>query len=144
MSYSTILVPVVPGHVEEGRKALEAARSLLAPDGTITVISVHEDPPYYMPTDAYWTVPAVLERQETLGAELQEELGGPGVEVVVRRGQPTRVILDLAQRGGFGCIVMPSSQPGWRHAFLGSTASGVVRHAHCSVLVLREQHADEG
>ncbi|GAA5166050.1 universal stress protein [Ornithinimicrobium tianjinense] len=138
MSYSTILVPVVPDHVDEGRKAIETARQLLDPGGRITVIAVHEDPPYYMPTDAYWAVPAVLERQETLGTELQDALGSPDVEVLVRRGQPTRVILDLAQEGGYGCIVMPSSQPGWRHTFLGSTASGVVRHAHCSVLVLRE------
>lgn len=57
---------------------------------------------------------------------------------VVKHGHPARAIVNLAQEEGHDCIVIPSPAH-WHHLRLGSTAAGVVRHAHCSVHVLREQ-----
>ncbi|WP_170501927.1 universal stress protein, partial [Ruegeria atlantica] len=38
---------------------------------------------------------------------------------------------------GIDCIVLASHKPGMKDFFLGSTAALVVRHARCSVHVLR-------
>lgn len=140
MAYSTILVPIAPGYGEEAHRALEVARSLLTPDGRITVVSVIEELPAYLTMEIYSTMdPQVRENQMTVGEGIVEAFTAEDTEVVTRSGHPTRVILDLAKTEGHDCIVIPSAQPGWEHYLLGSTASGVVRHARCSVHVVRHR-----
>jgi nucleotide-binding universal stress UspA family protein len=59
---------------------------------------------------------------------------------VVREGDPKRTILDYAATINCDCIVMGSH--GWHGVdrfFMGSVSEGVVRHAHCSVLVVRRR-----
>jgi nucleotide-binding universal stress UspA family protein len=51
-----------------------------------------------------------------------------------------RAIVDLAEELGAGLIVMGSrGQGGVKRALLGSVSDSVVRHAHCPVLVVREE-----
>ena len=141
MSYDKILVPVAPGHGDETIKALEVARSLLSPDGRVSAVTVLEDLPRYMASEAYVVEPVFEESQQAAVDQVVQELSDLGVDVVVKHGYPARAIVDLAKDEGHDCIVVASSQPDWRHLLLGSTAAGVVRHAHCSVHVLREQGA---
>lgn len=144
MAYAKILVPIAPGYGEEAHRALEVARSLLLPEGRITVVSVIEELPAYLTVDIYYAIdPTVRENQMKVGESIVEAFTADDVEVVTRSGHPTRAILDVAKQEGHDCIVIPSAQPGWEHYLLGSTASGVVRHARCSVHVLR-QPAPEG
>lgn len=138
MSYSKILVPVVPGHGGETARAMEVARSLLSPDGSITVVTVLEDLPRYLSGDAYTVEPLVEESQRAAADQVVQEFRGSDVEVVVRHGHPARAIVSLAQEAGHDCVVIASRQPDWHHLVLGSTAAGVVRHAHCSVHVVRD------
>jgi universal stress protein F len=142
MSYSKILVPVAPGHGEEAARAVAVARSLVAEDGSITVITVMEELPRYLSIEAFSMDPDLQESQRAIGQAVVEELTAPDVEVLVRHGYPTRVILGEAEDDGYDCIVISSAQPGWQHIFLGSTASSVVRHAHCSVHVVRPPAQD--
>lgn len=139
MSYSKILVPVAPAHGDEALRAVQVARSLVATGGTITVITVLEDVPRYVTMEAYVMDPVIEAGQQAVRKAVVEQFTAPDIEVVVRQGYPTRVILDEARGGGYDCIVIPSAQPGWEHFFLGSTASSVVRHAHCSVHVVRHE-----
>ena len=138
MSYSKIMVPVTPDHGPAAGRAMEVARSLLAPGGSITVVSVIEDLPRYLTADIYSIGPVVVEKERDVATAAEQEFAAPDVTVVTRIGHAARTILDLAAEGGHDCIVITSAQPGWQHALMGSTASGVVRHAHCSVHVLRE------
>lgn len=143
MSYSKILVPVAPGHGAEAQRAVDVARSLATADGRITVITVMEELPHYMTVEAIAMDPALREAQRAIGEAVVKEFTAPDVEVLVRHGYPTRAILDEAKDGSYDCIVIASAQPGWQRLFLGSTASSVVRHAHCSVHVLRDEGAHE-
>jgi universal stress protein F len=142
MSYSKILVPVAPGHGGEAGRAVDVARSLVDEGGSITVVTVIEDLPRYLTAETMAWDPSILESQQAVGQAVVAEFTAPDVEVVVRHGYPTRTILDEAKEGGYDCVVIASAQPGWAHFFLGSTASSVVRHAHCSVHVVRAA-ADE-
>lgn len=139
MSYPTILVPIAPGFGDESDRALEVARSLLSEGGKITVVSVLEELPKYLTAEIYALTPQIRHNHDTLAQTIREKFTAPDVEVEIRSGHPTRAILDLAKNGAHECIVIASAQPGWSHFFLGSTASGVVRHAHCSVHVLRHE-----
>lgn len=135
--YSMILVPVDPDLGDQVQEALEAARALLEPGGQIEVLTVFQDlPPYY---GAVVDAGHIGEQKKRMQALLTEQVGAPDVTISVRAGRPARVIVDRAGEGGHDCIVIASHQPGWGHRLLGSTAAGVVRHARCSVHVLRGQ-----
>ena len=137
MSYTKILVPVAPGHGPEAGRSIEVARSLLSPEGTITVLAVLEDLPLYLAPDVDTLAPPVDERQRAVAKGIVDEFSAPDVEVITRNGHATRTIVKLAKRRGYDCIVIASAQPGLEHFLLGSTASGVVRQARCSVHVVR-------
>lgn len=56
---------------------------------------------------------------------------------VEHHNAPHRAILGLASDEAFDLVVMNSHHPEQRDHVLGSNASEVVRHASCSVLVVR-------
>jgi nucleotide-binding universal stress UspA family protein len=68
---------------------------------------------------------------------LQAAPPGTRVERVVVRGRPRHEIVAVAADLGADLIVLARhGSSGIRHAFMGSTAESVLRHASCPVLVL--------
>lgn len=140
--YSKVMVPVAPGFGDEAQHAVDVARSMLAPGGRLTVISVFEDPPHYlMATEPLLSDSSLEGSRASVRKTVVDTFEAEDVDVFFKRGHPTRAILDLAKDEGNDCIVIASARPGWQTFFLGSTASGVVRHATCSVHVLRDPAA---
>ena len=80
---------------------------------------------------------------EEHGRELTDavaKLKAAGVEAqtIEAVGHPAESIVDEAERGGFGLIVVGHrGHHGVARFLLGSTALRVVTHAHCDVLVVR-------
>ena len=69
-----------------------------------------------------------------------EQTGGTIPQVHLLRGRPDREIVHLADEIGAGLIVMGSrGLGGVRRALMGSVSDSVVRHAHCPVLIVREE-----
>ena len=70
-----------------------------------------------------------------------ERIGKSGAEVAgahLKTGEPVGEIVALAEDMGAGLIVVGSrGLGGVRRALVGSVSTGVLRHAHCSVLVVR-------
>ena len=61
-------------------------------------------------------------------------------EIYVRNGRPSHEIVAAAKELDADFIVISThGRTGLKHAFIGSTAENVVRHAPCPVLTLREQ-----
>src|SRR5918999_1669842 len=70
-----------------------------------------------------------------------ERGGGAGVHA--RIGRPDAEIVGLADELGAGLIVLGSRGLGpLRRALVGSVSDSVVRHAHCPVLVVRQEKED--
>ena len=70
---------------------------------------------------------------------------GFGVETVVRLGDPRVEICEEARRWEADLILMGShGRTGLRAFLMGSVAQSVVRHAPCSVEVVRETHHEPG
>ena len=129
--YNNVLVPVALDHAPTAEAALKAARLLAGTDGTIRALTVIEGIP---PMVANELPAGMLEHQ-------REACAGEGrsepVEAHVVTGHAARTILDYAEQMKADCIVIASHDPGIQDYFLGSTAARVVRHAHCSVHVVR-------
>ncbi len=71
--------------------------------------------------------------------------GGSVAQAHLRLGRPDEEIVTLADEIGAGLVVTGSrGLGGIRRALMGSVSDGVVRHAHCPVLVVRgEEMAEE-
>ncbi len=82
------------------------------------------------------------EAQEVLDEQVKkiEKTGGIIPQVHFGRRRPDREIVRLADEIGAGLIIMGSrGRGGVRSALMGSVSDSVVRHAHCPVLVMREE-----
>ncbi len=134
--YKHILVPIAADHPETTKKTLDIAKKLLAPEGVLTLFTVLEPIPAYVAQhlpegQLEHNMQAVL---KDLEADLTEI---PGGQAKLSTGHPAREIEHFAAEHDVDCIVMASHRPGLQDYFLGSTAARVVRHAKCSVHVLR-------
>jgi nucleotide-binding universal stress UspA family protein len=134
--YNNILVPISFDEDRDSTGAIKVAKTLADAGATITLIHVMEQIPTYaityMPTDY------ITESRNAIQTELQalaEDI--PGGKALLVEGHSGRTILDWADKHGVDCIVIASHRPGMQDLLLGSTATTVVRHAHCAVHVLR-------
>ncbi|WP_112323590.1 universal stress protein [Oceanibium sediminis] len=119
-----------------GEKAIEVARRLVTKDGTIIGVHVYEPMPGS--ASAYVSKEAVARAYNSMKQALEDRVAPwPDVEGVMLKGHSGRAIVDYAEEVGADCIIVGSHKPGMRDIFLGSTAARIVRHAQCSVHVLR-------
>jgi len=133
----TIIVPVALAQIDKAQSMLDVARQLGGEDGNIVLVTVIEDVPGYIAAE----LPSGLleNAAEEARGELRTLARSAGMElaVEVRKGSPATAILDVASERKADVIVIASHRPGFQDFFLGSTAARVVRHAQCSVHVIR-------
>jgi len=138
--FSKILVPVDlsdPDHFETAVKsASEMARQNGAELRLVTVVApVQPTVAHYLPADTHQKFIADARAQLD---ELAAASGlGEKASTVVHEGNIYHEVLDEAEACGADLIVMGSHRPGMSTYLLGSNAARIVRHAACSVLVLR-------
>jgi nucleotide-binding universal stress UspA family protein len=73
-----------------------------------------------------------------------EAAGGSVAQAHLRVGRPEAEITTLAEEIGAGLIVVGSrGLSAVRRALMGSVSSSVVQHAHCPVLVVRQEESEE-
>ena len=135
--YRTIIVPVDLSLEEKGRAIVDRAVKLGGSGARIILVNVLEELPGYVAVE----LPAGLVEQsrEDALAKLKAIAADAGIkaETVVRIGHPANQILDLAEETKADLVIIASHRPGLQDYFIGSTAGRVVRHATCSVLVVR-------
>lgn len=79
--------------------------------------------------------------REFLGKTLAK-IGVNGIQVAVLVGDPGLKVTEYATSVDADLIIVPSHGfHGVKHLLLGSTAERIIRHAHCSVLVLRHKRS---
>lgn len=134
--YNHILVAVAFDADHEPKRALQAAQALADNNTRVTVLHVKDAIPGY--AISYTPVDYEVGLKEALRNQLDEMAdqfqNGMGVLV---DGHSGRTILEWADENAVDCIVIASHRPGLQDYFLGTTASRVVRHAQCSVHVVR-------
>ena len=139
--YKTILVPVDLGERAMAQPALDRAVALAtASGGTIRLITVRS----IVPVTYMEFVPPSFDEGQQLEAEaaLAEVAAGvplppERVSAVVRLGSIYNEVLEEAEKTGADLIVVGSHRPTMATYLLGSNAATIVRHARCSVLVVR-------
>jgi nucleotide-binding universal stress UspA family protein len=144
---------------EESSLAAEAAVEVSDKTGSeLHVIHVYGVAPIYPlypeaadPEGAELEDPVFEEELESLSEQRAREVledaveevqsaGGTVAQAHLREGGVPHEIVALAEDTGVGLIVVGSrGHGGIRRALMGSVSDAVVRHAHCPVLVVRDQ-----
>jgi nucleotide-binding universal stress UspA family protein len=135
--YKTILVPIDMAHLAEGKAIIDVAIDHASEGARIILLYVVEEVPNW----AAISLPANIIDKSLNSArdELKAIANATGrkMEVEVRTGHSYNTILDVAEEKDVDMVIIASHRPGLQDYFLGSTAAKVVRHAKCSVLVVR-------
>lgn len=117
-------------------KAIEAAKALLSENGKI--IALHVVEPINNVVQSFVTEESKSKAHETIKGLMADRLRNEqSIESVILAGHPGSEITAYAEKVGADCIIVGSHRPGLNDFFLGSTSARVVRHAKCSVHVLR-------
>jgi universal stress protein F len=140
--YKKILVPIDVSHSESGELGLNAAVKIANASGAqMVLLSVIADLPNLVASQ----LPPDFAKQAAASADEQLRaiakkcgLADGAYKTVVRDGPAHHEILDEADQIGADLIVVASHRPELADYLLGSVAAKVVRHANCSVLVVRK------
>ncbi|MFC4352044.1 universal stress protein [Fodinicurvata halophila] len=136
--YKTVIVPLDLSHTERLQPMVSAARQLSSEDAEILLVNVIEDIPAYVRSQ----VPQSIrdERDEEVRKHLHKiaKENGLSENIMVRTGHAATEILAAAKEKKADLIVIASHKPGFGDFLIGSTAARVVRHAACTVHVVRE------
>ncbi len=134
--YKNILVPVIFDEHHDTQASYLVARALAGEDAKFTALHVLETIPSYVAIQISAELLSKT-RQEVEDALVQSAKALPGAVPMLISGNAGKAIVEYASENNIDCIVLASHRPGFEDLFLGSTASRVVRHAKCSVHVIR-------
>jgi nucleotide-binding universal stress UspA family protein len=140
--YKTVLLPVDLDEEPSWRKALPTALEYCrASDADLHVLTVVPDLAMgvtaYLPEDSGRKL--IKRAKDTLAAFIEENVPETlGANKIVVQGTVYQRILEVAEEIGADLIVMAAHRPALKDYLLGPNAARVVRHATCSVLVVRE------
>jgi len=133
--YKKIVVALGLDH-GHGVKAIDTARKLLTEGGEIVALHVIEPVPGFVKN--YASTDPEPEIRNAAEEAIAERIGDrKDAEAVVLIGYPGPTVTEYAETIGADCIIVGSNKPELRDYLLGSTAARIVRHAPCSVHVLR-------
>jgi nucleotide-binding universal stress UspA family protein len=139
--FKHVLVPVDPNEIDFAKPAMTAAADLVAQSsGDILLVAVMPVMNGYvtefLPSDfEAGFEKETTDRIRTAAAEAGIDLARAAIEL--RTGSVYHEVIDLAGQRAADLIVVTSHRPAMSTYLLGSNAAKIVRHAPCSVLVLR-------
>lgn len=135
--YKTIVVPVDVGNADRASAMLETAQRLGGGKAKIILTNIVEEIPTYIVDVIPGGYIENAKTNATAELTLIAQSAGLDAEIEVRTGHASQGILAIADEKKADAIVIASHRPGLEDYFLGSTASRIVRHARCSVVVMR-------
>ncbi len=134
--YRNILVPVAFDEEHNPEGALETAKYLVDTDGKITLLHVMDAVPSYVASQIPKS--ARDDAKKSILEDLNNKLKDvPNATVEVVEGHAGTTIIEYAEDHEIDLVVIRSHRPSFEDYFLGSTAARIVRHANCSVHVIR-------
>jgi universal stress protein F len=137
--YKNILVPVDLEHKDQAAAMISAARSMAEDGAKLTLVFVMPEMPavvgLYLPQSTIQK--AKSDAEEQLVALAKADSAPDTISIATVFGRPHHEILEMAKAKNVDLIVIASHKPGISDYLLGSVAAGVVRHAKCSVHVMR-------
>lgn len=144
--FKKILVPIDAAEPAIGELGVFLAAQLTAlSDGAVRMIHILPEIPYGF--KEFLPAQISAEREKSVGSLLQDLAKKANIPAgryshILRTGVVYDEVLTEAEEWGADLIVVGSHNPSMSTYLLGSNAQKIVRHANCSVLVVRP-HRDQ-
>lgn len=140
--FKNILVPIHLEYKKNHKKLLIGTLEVLSKeDGKISLLNVEENSAHAGLSPLFDEKNERDYEQSTLvqlkKIALSHSLPMDRLSFIVKHGAVHQEILLEAQKMGADAIVMMATKPGLGSYFISSTAERVMRHAKCSVFVIR-------
>ncbi len=138
--FKNILVPIDLEHADKSKAMIEMARQLVDQSGgQMTLINVVPQMPPFVEVEFPSSLHEQLLESARVGLEkiAAEQKLPSSTTTKIAYGSPGTEIVKTAAEDEADLIIIASHQPGMSDYLLGSVAGRVVRHAHCTVMVLR-------
>ncbi|WP_036264641.1 universal stress protein [Methylocapsa aurea] len=146
--FKKILIPIDIDDIAFAEPGVFFAAELAAlANGFVRLIHVVPEIPYSFQE---FLPPRIgVERENAIGSQLQDLAKKANIPTgrfshVVRTGSVYDEVLDEAKAWGADLIVVGSHSPTMSTYLLGSNAQKIVRHANCSVFVVRPHKSEQG
>ncbi|MES0884852.1 universal stress protein [Roseibium sp. SCP14] len=140
--YEHILIPIDLDATNVNEKVVEAALDLATRhDATLHFLNVVPPLASFASTffpEGFQTKATEAARQRLHTFTEAHDLSGMRVQHIVTHGAIYDQIIETAEKLAADLIVMASHHPEARDYLLGPNAARVVRHADCSVMVVRD------
>ncbi len=140
--FQKILVPIDPAEPKFASEALAKAAQIARDYGAkIHLLAVCPEVQSFV---ASQLPEGFQEREMKETANVLQQVGNDldvpagAVDVTVRVGSVYHEVIEEAEKASCDLILMTSHKPGLSTYFIGSNAAHIVRHAPCSVMVLRD------
>ena len=137
--FAEIVIPVDVTQIAAARRAIAVAKANVKNDGHILLL--HAIAPIPSTYEDYLNEKidsGFVSTAKKVLAELKEsEQLPPSTTIRIDHGKPHRIILDCIKDADNQAIVMSSHNPKLSDIVMGSVAAHVVKHAICSVFVIR-------
>ena len=140
----TILMPIDISQHDAAVAALRFARETLnVRDAKFILLNILPQIPAFIAAEVPGEFPLRFrdEANTAMKTFVSEHDLGADTEIVVREGRPGPEILAFAEEAHPDFILISSHDPRVSDILFGSVAAHVVRHAHCSVVVVRNVEA---
>lgn len=144
--FKNILVPIDTDESDVAEPGVQFAAQLAAlSNGAVRMIHVLLPAPWRL--QEFLPAELQVDREEAAREKMKEMAKKANVptdyfSVTVRSGSVYDEVLSEAEAWGADLIIIGSHSPSMSTYLLGSNAQNIVRHANCSVLVIRS-HKDE-
>jgi universal stress protein F len=137
--FKNILVPIHIAYSKNHKKLFEGALDVLDDDGKMTLLFVNQN-------NIHSSMSVYNENQENYDHDALDKLKEIAdkhslplekVSFKIKDGTSHDEILKESKKLNTDAIVMMATKPGLGSYFISSTAERVIRHAECSVFVIR-------
>jgi universal stress protein F len=139
--YSSIIVPIDLDEPSSWQEAVPTALAMSKCFGA-RVALVHVISDVLLAVEAEWSGLAMRRildvARARLGLLVDELKADNDIDVHVATGSIYRGVLDVAEQVRADLIVLASHRPEMKDFLIGENAERVVRHARCSVMVVRK------
>jgi universal stress protein F len=140
--FKNILVPLHLAYAKNHKKLFAGALKVLDEEGgNLSLLYVNENrvhgsvyPLLDEENEKHYNHDALMRLREIAK---EHQLPADKTSFNIRNGSVHREILEEARRVNADAIVMMATKPGLGSYFISSTAERVIRHAACSVFVIR-------
>ena len=140
--FPTKILLAIDGSESAAAAAKTATELAQKTDSELHVLHVETDIPNFMADVEIGSDRISQAARDLLQEQVQriEADGGTVAETYLKAGNEAEEIVILSESLNVGLVVIGSrGQSNWKRAVMGSVSEDVVRHAHCPVMVVREE-----